>query len=351
MVKLSVIILNFNQPKLTVDCVNSVLQQDYKDFEIILFDNGSEDDSKAVLTSTFGKTKRLKLVFNRRNDGYAGGNNKAVNHAEGRYIVILNNDTVVENGWLKELILNLEKKELAGSVSSKIIEGYKRSVDPGDKCWVTNLIGYGVLAKRKQWMSNGEIFFPSGCSFIFRKKDVGLPFPSDYFAYAEDIHLGWLLILKGQKNYLAEKSVVNHYHNAVKKSSRQMFDKLTFFGERNRLINLFIFFSPFYILRILPMILFGILFLNIYEPRKIIPRLKSYMWLVFHPHIIIKKRRFVQKQRKVSDEIVIGYLSCKIFEEKRINNPVISFVVKFLNKLLLAYCFIVRLKTVEFLKY
>ncbi len=120
--KVSVIILNWNQPRLTVDCINSVLKQKYTNFEILLVDNASRDNSVEIFEERFGDNEKIRIIVNPENLGYAGGNNEGVKRARGDYIAILNNDTTVEKDWLEELIKALESDGKIGSVSSKVIK-------------------------------------------------------------------------------------------------------------------------------------------------------------------------------------------------------------------------------------
>src|SRR5258708_13917646 len=102
MVKLSVFILTFNKQKLTRRCVK-LLINNYKkniengDMEIIVADNGSEDDT----VSTLSKIKDIKVVENKKNYGFSKGNNLGAKTAKGEYILFLNSDVEVEdNGFL-----------------------------------------------------------------------------------------------------------------------------------------------------------------------------------------------------------------------------------------------------------
>ena len=100
MVKVSVIVLNFNQYKLTIDCIESLLKQSFEDFEIILIDNFSKDESYKKFMDKFENNPQIKIFQTNKNLGYTGGNNFGVTKSNGNYIAILNNDTEVEQDWL-----------------------------------------------------------------------------------------------------------------------------------------------------------------------------------------------------------------------------------------------------------
>lgn len=107
----SIIILNYNGEKLLLKCLRSVLDfTEYTQFEVLLVDNGSKDDSIKRVRRIFGRSKKLKIVALRKNFGYAEGNNIGYKHisSKAKYVVFLNNDVVVEEGWLRKLITVFE---------------------------------------------------------------------------------------------------------------------------------------------------------------------------------------------------------------------------------------------------
>lgn len=351
--KVSVIILNWNQPEFTVDCVKSVLRQDYVDFEILVVDNGSRDDSVEIFKREFRGDPKIRVIMNPGNLGYAGGNNEGVKHSNGEYIVILNNDTIVEENWLQYLVDGIESDEGVGSVSSmEIREGRKTDAESYRKLGSTlSLLGYPARYRQKKPLENldyVDVMAIRGVSFIYKKNLVELPFDPDYFIYAEDIYLSLLLAMKGYRNMRSTKSVIHHFHNITKKKGDVKINKyFIYLGERNRLMNILLFYETKNLFKILPLTLTGVLFVNLSEPRKIPSRLKSYMWLLSHPPEILRKRRYIQKQRKIPDEEVIKHMSCKLYEERRISNPVARRILEFMNSMFCIYCRIVNLKTVE----
>lgn len=111
-----IVILNYNGAELTINCVDSVLKIDYPNFRVIVVDNASADDSvarfKAELTDP-----RVELLLNSRNEGYAGGNNRGIEKAlstGAEYVLVLNNDTLVDPGFLTPLVDAMEKDPKIG---------------------------------------------------------------------------------------------------------------------------------------------------------------------------------------------------------------------------------------------
>jgi len=118
----SVIVLNYFGEKVIEKNINSLLSLNYpKDkYEIIVVDNASKDKSRSILRRLAKKHPQIKLVFSAKNLGFAGGNNLGIKNAQGEYIILLNNDCVVDKNWLRNLIETAEKDKQIFAVGSKI---------------------------------------------------------------------------------------------------------------------------------------------------------------------------------------------------------------------------------------
>ncbi len=108
---ISIIILNWNGKKITEECINSLMPQINKNFEIIVVDNGSTDGSLKYLGKKF---PNIKLIQNKENLGYSEGNNIGVKNSKGKFILILNNDVIVDKNFLKEIWKNKNKANILG---------------------------------------------------------------------------------------------------------------------------------------------------------------------------------------------------------------------------------------------
>ena len=98
---ISIIILNYNAGDLLLDCISSIQKSTYANFEIILVDNVSKDNSHRNCKEKF---PTIKLIENSENLGYCEGNNVGLRIAKGQFIVVLNPDTIVDAFWLEELL-------------------------------------------------------------------------------------------------------------------------------------------------------------------------------------------------------------------------------------------------------
>jgi len=232
---ISIIIPNWNGLRFLEECFHSIEKQTFPSFEVIFVDNGSTDGSADWVRSQYGHLARV--IRNEKNLGFAEGNNVGIRLAKGKYIVFLNNDTVVDPHWLEELVKPVEADATVGMCASKVL-----SYDRPNMLEATGELLYrdglnrarGHLeVDRGQYDLDLEIFFPPGCGALYRKEvleEVGL-FDEDFFAYGEDADLGLRARLAGWKCIYTPGAVV--YHKGSGSTGRYSPFK-AFYVERNR---------------------------------------------------------------------------------------------------------------------
>ncbi|MCX8069214.1 MAG: glycosyltransferase, partial [Thermodesulfovibrionales bacterium] len=111
----SIIIITYNNLEYNKLCIESIINKtDYPVYEVIIVDNDSSDGTKDYLKSI--KDERIRVILNDKNEGFAKANNKGLKEARGKYLVFLNNDTIVTKGWLTKIINYLEKYPEIGMV-------------------------------------------------------------------------------------------------------------------------------------------------------------------------------------------------------------------------------------------
>jgi len=360
--KVSIVILNYNGKHFLKDCLDSVFKQTYKNYDVILVDNGSTDGSVEFIREAWKQEIRLgtlKIICNDRNYGFAEGSNIGTKHATKderlKYIVLLNNDTVVEENFLKELVEIAESRGGVGIVQSNVLypvrggELARKLVSVGGKEFyiseekqrieasgTTGILNYNVYNVRK---TKGVGFYAGGPSLLFKPEIASPPFDPDYFMYSEDIYLSWLVRLKGYKVGFAEKSYVMHLGGGWDKEPKD--PKLIFHSEKNRITNLLLFYDRITLLKILPLLISEIFLKNLIYPKRMKSRILAYLWILKNKRRIVEKRQIIQVQRKVSDEDILKLMSCKIMTEKKA-------LAKMINKLARLYCSLVGIKTLEF---
>ncbi|MGD0354793.1 MAG: glycosyltransferase family 2 protein [Dehalococcoidia bacterium] len=193
--KVSIIILNWNQLKETIECLDTLKKIIYPNYEVILVDNGSEGHDADILQARYGK--ELTIIRNNKNYGFTGNNNIGIRYeitnANPDYILLLNNDTMVDPDFLTELIKVAEEAPLVGIVGSKT---YLYN-DPGrfQAVWYKldmyrgcgYAIGGGEI-DRGQYDSVRSVDAVQGSCFLIKRTvidRIGL-LAESYFMYAEE---------------------------------------------------------------------------------------------------------------------------------------------------------------------
>lgn len=121
---LSIIIVNYNAKDLLKPCIQSILDQETKfDFEILVVDNDSRDGSVTMLKENFSQIKKIRLLNNNQNLGFSKANNLAIKEAAGRYVLLLNPDTLIISGAIDRLVGFLNLKDDVAAVGAKLLNG------------------------------------------------------------------------------------------------------------------------------------------------------------------------------------------------------------------------------------
>jgi len=233
---LSIIIPNWNGKKFLVECIDSLKAQTYQNFETILVDNGSTDGSAEFIEERYGGW--IRIIRNKKNLGFAGGNNVGIRVAKGGYIVLLNNDTWVDPSWLKELVKATQFDTQIGMWGSKVCSYYQRNRIEG----IGELIYWDGLSRAQgqfeqdvgQYEVMQEILFPPGCGAMYRKSvfdEIGL-FDEDFFAYGDDTEIGIRARLAGWKCLYVPRAIIYHKNSGT---AGQYSPLKAFYVERNRL--------------------------------------------------------------------------------------------------------------------
>jgi GT2 family glycosyltransferase len=228
----SVVILNWNGKHLLADCLASLSQQTWRDFEVILVDNGSSDGSIEWVQGTHPDVRILPLPANR---GFCGGNNAGIRAARGEYIVLLNNDTEVEADWLGELVRYVRADAAIGACDSKILYFDRR-----DTIWSAGALY--TIAGSCEWRGHGlkdsavnepaEVFTANACSAIYPRhvlEEVG-DLDEDFFAGYEDVDWSFRARLRGYRIVNVPSSRVYHKVSATHQYNSPRY---VYHGQRN----------------------------------------------------------------------------------------------------------------------
>ncbi|MBF0217281.1 MAG: glycosyltransferase [Candidatus Omnitrophica bacterium] len=227
--KIAVIILNWNRLEDIIECLGSVLEIDYPKYEVIVVDNASTDGSADEIA---GKFPGVTLVRNGRNLGYAEGNNVGIRYALGNgyeYIVLLNNDTVVEPCFLERMLSEFTNNANLGLLSPRIYNFYRPEalesaglsidIDTGDSRFSGAKDRYNSL---------------SGAALMIKSRyleKVGF-LDGRFFLYYEDADLCMRFAEKGYEIKVAEEVSVRHKHGEMKPNTHSLTS--LYYSTRNK---------------------------------------------------------------------------------------------------------------------
>jgi hypothetical protein len=310
----SVIVLNYNGQKnlgkLLENCLMSVFDTNYPNFEVLFVDNASTDGSVEFVKKRFGQNPRLRIIQNERNLGFTEGNNVGIRNAKGEYIALLNSDAKADPEWLKELVKAIHPPEI-GAVQSKLLQ--MSSPDVIDCAGgLIDYYGYhlerGRGEKSGKYTETSEIFYAKGAGILIKREvlaKTGLLDP-EIFMYFDETDLCWRIWLSGYKVLFAPKSIV--YHASGSTASKLQQKTRSYYYTRNHILvllknydlgNMFKAVAVSIIFEFRNMVLF----LARRKPQVSIAIIEALSWNLFHSKYAWKKRQVIQRLvRKVSDE-------------------------------------------------
>ena len=225
---ISIIVINYDTPKTTQKCVNSILKSKYSNFEIILLDNASTGNNYSYFKKLYSKNKKIKLIQSKTQLYFTGGCNLSAQHAQGQKLIFLNNDTLVDPHWLKPLI-GLSQKHSRSLIQPKILRlPHKHLIDNAGGMY--HFPGLGFSRGHNKTNSNQyhqviPIDYASGTCFLIDKKffyQLG-GFDPWYRYFYEDIDLSLRAKKAKGQCWYCPQSTIYHQGGASFKSDIPLF--------------------------------------------------------------------------------------------------------------------------------
>ena len=211
-IKTTVVIPNYNGMKYLENCLAFLHRSKGTSFATIIVDNGSEDGSVAFIRDRFPWAKVIELG---ENTGFSKAVNVGICAAKTEYVILLNNDTVVEPDFVLQLERAMEEKRNFFSLSAKMLSMQEPEIidDTGDfYCALGWAFGRGKGQDRSRYTRATEVFAACGGAAIYRRalfEEIGY-FDELHFAYLEDIDIGYRAQIFGYRNGYCPKAVVYH---------------------------------------------------------------------------------------------------------------------------------------------
>lgn len=234
----SIVTINYKQAETTNQLLESLQDISYPNFETIVLDNNSGADNINRIKTQY---RNVKLICNLENLGFSGANNVGIKASSGEFVLLLNNDTEVDPGFLEPMVELLSNEPLIGAVSPKI----KYFNNPGiiqyagfSKMNRFTLRMHGIGSKKpdnKKYDQLKETPYAHGCAMLVRREvinNVGM-MPEEYFLYYEEHDWSESIRKSGYSIYYQPQSVVYHKESvSVQKQS----ELKTYYINRNRIL-------------------------------------------------------------------------------------------------------------------
>lgn len=213
----TVIVLNWNGRELLEDCLGSLEKVDYNHFNVLVVDNGSTDNSVEYVTSTFPNVDILEL---NENLGFAAGNNAGFKHAvlayNMKFVIFLNNDTIVDENFIKPLLLPFNDLTVGQTAPKIFYESEKEKIwYAGGKVnlWTGNIFHEGIRKiDTERFKKNKNTDYATGCCFCIKTSDFEKlnGFDESFSMYGEDVDLSLRVMKSGKNVFFIPESKIYH---------------------------------------------------------------------------------------------------------------------------------------------
>lgn len=219
--KISIVIVVYNAGNNIKKCLESVFTQDFKNFEVIVVDNGSEDGTGEFIKKKF---PQIKLIENSNNLGFCRANNQGIEISKGEFVFTLNSDVFLESNFLTEFIYIAEESSPEiGMFSPKILKMDKKTIDSTGITLTRTRRFYNRGADEVDLGQHDDkklILGPCAAAALYKRKMLegikiaGEYFDNDFFFLVEDVDLAWRANLSGWKAYFVSEARCYHVGNS-----------------------------------------------------------------------------------------------------------------------------------------
>lgn len=254
MAKVSVQIVTWNSMRYILDCLESLMRQSYRDFSIIIIDNGSDDGTVEFIRSQY---PTVSVLQNFKNLGFCRANNQGIQLAKGEYVLVMNPDVILDDDFLQELVVFSDQHPEGASFGGKTFKLFTEAIDSKDQSGLREVVksdiidsaGLEICKSRKvtnrgegikdngQFDRTEEVFGLSGSCALYRKSALEETmiknefFDQDFFAYKEDIDLAWRLRLYGFSAWYIPEAICHHHRRLADRTNGKV--KKTFKHRRD----------------------------------------------------------------------------------------------------------------------
>lgn len=311
--KISYLVVSYNSEKHISKCITSILNQYDTDYEIIVIDNNSRDNTVSIITDLCTKNEKIKLITNKENIGYGNAISKTIGICKSEFLAILNADVVLDKQWAAALLSALRSDEQIMSVSGTIYFPNGELQSTGGM-----MDKYGAVVQRESKIFHSRkiqtrsFFYNDGSSFMVRRKIFQETyFDPRLFLYYEDVDLSWKIRML---NYKVEHiPTAISYHDVGHSSSGITLSKF-YHIARNRIYICQKNYSVKNIISRVPIMLFLMFLTSISYDLSKKPGgytkifFKAIFWNISSLRSTIKERKRLRSINKISDNELDQYL-------------------------------------------
>ncbi|MBI5254826.1 glycosyltransferase family 2 protein [Candidatus Falkowbacteria bacterium] len=262
--KLAVNLVTWNGENFLKSCLDSLESQTFKDFSLLIIDNGSTDNTVSFLKENY---PQIRVVRHENNVGFAKAHNQAIHWTKSEYVLCLNQDIVLEPNCIERLIQFMDKHSEAGAATAKVLR-----LQNGEKTNYIDSVGLQIFKNYKvvdiaqgeiddgKYGMDEEVFgFSGACSILRREalEDVQYEkefFDEDFFSYQEDIDLSLRMRMRGWQIWRVGQAIAHHArtarNNAVRgeKKTGAWLEILKHRRSKSNLVNFYSYRNHLYLL-------------------------------------------------------------------------------------------------------
>ncbi len=318
----SVLVTTYNSARYLPACLDSTRKQTYQPLEIIVIDNASTDETRAILGRHDGP---LRVIYNDTNMGFAAAQNQGIRAAGGKWLLSLNPDVVLSPDFIAQMVAAGELDPKVGSVSGKLLrwqpgagDEFSRIVDSTGIYFTPSLrhLDRGAEeADHGQYERMEYVFGVTGAAALYRREmveDVSLEgefFDEQFFAYREDADLAWRAQLLGWKCLYTPKAVAWHVRRVTPERRGQLPTEINWHSIKNRFLMRAKNISwPLYLRFFVPITFRDaqVIAYCLLIDRKLASALAA-VWRARHD--LARKRRAIQARRVIADRGLMKWFS------------------------------------------
>lgn len=317
----SIVVVSYNSAMDLPACLEALARACAPDDEVIVVDNGSIDGSAELVRRCF---PWVRLICG-SNEGYGGGNNRAAQHAQGEYLVVLNPDTIVQPGSIDALIEPLGHDSTIGMTTACIVHRDRPAIvnTCGNTIHVTGLTYCrGAGQPRARFSVAEDVDAVSGAAFAIRRLvflELG-GFDPQFFMYVEDTELSLRVRLAGLRCVYIPRAIVQHAYRMSYSPTK------AWWLDRNRHLMLLKLLRRSTYARLIPGLILGELvtgaFLLIKGPRYWSVKPRVYSWLWQQRSAIRASRQRVNQQRRRDDRVIVAGLAYRLAFQQMVPGPI-----------------------------